>query len=286
MASHDPLPYGPPGRSAAHLCIDMQQMFASDTAWNVPWMRRVLPAVLQGVIALAVAFVLWRKAGRAERGLRFDYLVLLAATFAAALLTWRSMAFACALAAPPLGWLAWRLLRRFRAAPTPLARIGATVAAMVVLLPSTPITIARMVAPAAMPAAAVPLRDSGCDLHEQAAGFDRLAPGTVFAPLDVSATVLQRSGDAVIATSHHRAREAMHDVILAFISPEPQAHAIVRKHRAAYVALCTDLGEAQLYAAKAPRGLMAQLIDGKAPAWLEPVAIGKGTTFRVWKVRG
>lgn len=47
MAGNDPLPYGPPGRSAAHLCIDMQQMFASDTAWNVPWMRRVLPAVLQ-----------------------------------------------------------------------------------------------------------------------------------------------------------------------------------------------------------------------------------------------
>ncbi|MBD8066937.1 cysteine hydrolase [Devosia sp. PTR5] len=29
----------------AHLCIDMQTMFASSTPWAAPWMERVLPAV-------------------------------------------------------------------------------------------------------------------------------------------------------------------------------------------------------------------------------------------------
>lgn len=28
-----------------HLCIDMQQMYLSDTPWHAPWMARVLPAV-------------------------------------------------------------------------------------------------------------------------------------------------------------------------------------------------------------------------------------------------
>lgn len=32
--------------SAVHLCIDMQRMFAEDTAWRTPWMDRVLPVVL------------------------------------------------------------------------------------------------------------------------------------------------------------------------------------------------------------------------------------------------
>ena len=32
--------------SAVHLCIDMQRMFAEDTAWRTPWMERVLPVVV------------------------------------------------------------------------------------------------------------------------------------------------------------------------------------------------------------------------------------------------
>lgn len=30
-----------------HLCIDMQRVFAADTAWHVPWLPRVLPAVME-----------------------------------------------------------------------------------------------------------------------------------------------------------------------------------------------------------------------------------------------
>jgi nicotinamidase-related amidase len=41
------LPHGPLTEKAVHLCIDMQQMFAEKTAWHVPWMKRVLPVVLQ-----------------------------------------------------------------------------------------------------------------------------------------------------------------------------------------------------------------------------------------------
>lgn len=33
------------GRTVAHLCIDMQKMFAGDTDWRTPWMDRVLPVV-------------------------------------------------------------------------------------------------------------------------------------------------------------------------------------------------------------------------------------------------
>jgi len=39
------LPFGPLGASAAHLCIDMQNLFAEDTPWHTPWMNRVLPVV-------------------------------------------------------------------------------------------------------------------------------------------------------------------------------------------------------------------------------------------------
>jgi len=41
------LPYGPLTDSAAHLCIDMQRMFAEPTPWHVPWMKRVSPTILR-----------------------------------------------------------------------------------------------------------------------------------------------------------------------------------------------------------------------------------------------
>jgi nicotinamidase-related amidase len=43
----DGLIRGPLTRSTAHLCIDMQEMFAQDTPWHTPWMKRVLPKVMQ-----------------------------------------------------------------------------------------------------------------------------------------------------------------------------------------------------------------------------------------------
>jgi nicotinamidase-related amidase len=34
-------------RSAAHLCVDMQRLFAEDTPWCVPWLPRILPRVAE-----------------------------------------------------------------------------------------------------------------------------------------------------------------------------------------------------------------------------------------------
>lgn len=33
--------------NAVHLCVDMQRLFAEDTAWRTPWMPRVLPVVVR-----------------------------------------------------------------------------------------------------------------------------------------------------------------------------------------------------------------------------------------------
>jgi nicotinamidase-related amidase len=33
--------------STVHLCIDMQRLFAEGTAWQVPWLPRILPGVLE-----------------------------------------------------------------------------------------------------------------------------------------------------------------------------------------------------------------------------------------------
>ena|SRR5215831_5986180 len=47
MTQSGPLRFGPLGRNTAHLCIDMQNLFAEDTPWHTPWMTRVLPVVAE-----------------------------------------------------------------------------------------------------------------------------------------------------------------------------------------------------------------------------------------------
>lgn len=51
MARDDELRFGPLGESCAHLCVDMQRMFAEHTDWCTPWMPRVLPKVCKIVAA-------------------------------------------------------------------------------------------------------------------------------------------------------------------------------------------------------------------------------------------
>ncbi len=41
----DHLQHGPLTESCAHLCVDMQNLFADGTEWQTPWMKRVLPVV-------------------------------------------------------------------------------------------------------------------------------------------------------------------------------------------------------------------------------------------------
>jgi nicotinamidase-related amidase len=48
------------GAGAAHLCVDMQTVFAERTDWHVPWMERVLPQVLRLACAKANATVFTR----------------------------------------------------------------------------------------------------------------------------------------------------------------------------------------------------------------------------------
>lgn len=45
MEDEERLRYGPLTETCAHLCVDMQNLFAENTDWHTPSMKRVLPAV-------------------------------------------------------------------------------------------------------------------------------------------------------------------------------------------------------------------------------------------------
>lgn len=246
-----------------------------------------LPVVAQGVIALAMLAWLWRNRSGEERRWWFEYLLVAGAAFVTGLLVWRSMAFVGVLAAIPLGWLTALLLEKLRATERPLRKIGVAAAMCLVLVPSFPLTVAGLSGLRGAQAAekAGPTTSPACRLTDSAAALNRLAPATLFAPLDLGPTLLERTRHGVVATAHHRANLAMHDVLAAFLGTPEEARALIARHDAGYVVLCTDMGEAQLYRKRAPRGFAAQLMNGSAPHWLEPVPLPGPQGLRVWRVR-
>lgn len=52
MPMSDALHHGPLGAHCIHLCVDMQRLFAEETDWYMPWMKRVCP-VVERVVAHA-----------------------------------------------------------------------------------------------------------------------------------------------------------------------------------------------------------------------------------------
>lgn len=247
-----------------------------------------LPVLFAGGAALAVLVHFARVRPAAERRWWLEYLIVAAVAYLAALLTLRSQAFVSALSAVPLGWLTVRLLERVHAAGRPSRRIAAALVATAILIPAVPMAIAGAVSARAAAAGtqAQVVKTSACDFRHTVPRLDALPRGTIFAPLDMGPEILVMSRHAVVATSHHRAAAAMHDVIAAFTSPADRAHALLRQHGAGYLALCTDIAEPRIYAQAAPHGLAADLLAGRTPKWLAPVEIGAPRQFKLWRVVG
>ncbi|MBO0749382.1 MAG: hypothetical protein J2O44_02990 [Porphyrobacter sp.] len=245
-----------------------------------------LGPLLQALVALGALVLIWRRAAGAERRFWLSYGLLFCASLATGLLVWRSMGFAGALSVLPLAWLADRLIEQVKArrgGPHAALRQAAVgLGGMVLLMPFAPIGLFHIGTPAhAAPVVPAPLL---CNVDENAHLLNALPPTVVFAPLDIGPDILASTRHSVVATGHHRAQLAMHDVIRAFSAPPEQAHAIVLAHRAGLLAICTDLGETERYEAVAPHGLMAQLVHGQPPAWLQRVDVGGPDSFRVWRV--
>ena len=255
-------------------------------AWQLEW-RMWVPVVAQALVALAVLVHLRRRAEGAERRFWAEYLIVFVAALLTALLVWRSFAFVGALSAIPLGWLAARLLRAFgtaRRAPRKLALAGVLVVALV---PGFPVAIADAAAP--RPDAEPHTADAAggtaaVRFAHAASALDALPPARVFAPLDLGPALLLRTRHGVVATAHHRAPAAIHDVIAAFIGSEQAARTLIARHDAEYVIIDPSLAELRLYASEAPEGFAARLLDGRAPTWLEPVELGLPGDVQVWRV--
>ncbi len=293
----------PECRGGAFVMLDplVKRYWYDSVAEGMPFWHTTAPmaaAIVAGpLVGLYGVFRLWREAKDAPtRLLWLDHMLLLAGAWLIGVAVARASATALVFAAVPaaaliLGWV-YRL-RSVRILP----RIGGYLVVISLLAPGLP-TVAVMAA--ANPASANTIAGgsvqrvagikvgamgiSKCRYDVAGAALDKLPATDIFAPLDIGPDLIVKSHDRVVATGHHRGASGMHDVIAGFMAPPEEAHALVRGRHATLIAVCPDIYEPAVYATRAPQGLMAQLLHGKPPAWLQPVDLAPGSHIRFWRV--
>jgi len=269
----------------------VRQVWYNNVLEGLPVTRQDWPNMVQMVVpplaALVVAGLCFLGASNGRRERLRDFALVLAGSLVIALLVARFSAVAAAVATVPLGYAISEWLRR--ASEMKLAaRLLVLPLIMLVLVPgfATGKLKSHFAPPAADPHGEAPVLGRGCSLPESLPALQALPPAKIFAPFEIGPALLRHTRHSVIATNHHRAAVQMGDVIRAYTSDPAKAEEYVRQHKAAYLIACGDLVEARNYAAMEPKGLMARLLAGQAPAWLEPVPLpASAGTLKVWKVR-
>lgn len=241
------------------------------------------------LVGLAGSVLAFRRSEGETRAQWAIVIAALAAAFLLSLLVMRAGATANAFAVPGAAWALFAMLTHARAIPSPLKRTLATAGALLAVSPGlVAVALLGMPKAQAMRAAQQRYETAGrptCIDFSDARAVGTLPRGMIFAPLDISPDLVATTHHRAVASGHHRNMAAMHDVIAAFTAGPEEAHAIVRRYGAAYVAVCPGLNEPELYRARSPDGFWARLERGERFAWLEPVPM-PGSPVRVWKVIG
>ena len=245
------------------------------------------------LVGLAGSLLAWRGSVIADDRRNWTtVIVALLGAAALSVLVLRSVSTAHVFALPGCAWLGLRAWERARAIPSALLRIVASAAAALTL-PLLGSVAAAIVLGAVFPAmkadeedAAVPAPiEQACLDSKAIAALDRLPPTTILTPIDLGAPLIFWTHHSLVASGHHRNKEAMADTIRVFVGDPAQAEALVRKQGATLIAFCRSAPDFDQYRRARKDGLAARLHAGKPPAWLEAVPIGKKNGLSVWRVR-
>ncbi|SCW49757.1 hypothetical protein SAMN02927924_00939 [Sphingobium faniae] len=216
--------------------------------------------------------------------------------FSTALLFWALRAGPAAqlMAIPPAAWAAHRLLLLMTTA-RPVIRATAWAAMLLLaafvfaypLYPRIKNDLAAMLGET--PKSWRPQAKARSDAIKKANGrcrslpalevLDDLPPATIFTMVDLGPRIIATTHHSAVAGPYHRNGAVILDIHHAFDGPADAFRPIAAKHHATYLLICPDFPEGTIYQARSPRGFYADLMRGKAPAWLHPVTIRSGATL-------
>ncbi len=256
------------------------------SVWRQP--RNVVPqVVVPNLLALFCAAFVIRRTTDERRDRWLDFTALFIGFSLIGVLVTRAGAATGALTITVMACSLLPLVKHIVAMKRPVLRIGALVLLVCAYIPGLLLVAVAGHFPSLDPKITNANSEGtqyriACGMPVSLLELPPLEGKTIFAPLDIGPVVLQHSPYSVIATGHHRASAAMHDVIAAFLAAPEVAHGIVKRHGASYVLSCADLYEARIYHETAAAGLMARLIENRPPDWLKPVPLPDSAGTLQW----
>jgi hypothetical protein len=121
----------------------------------------------------------------------------------------------------------------------------------------------------------------------KASDFEQLAelPASVLVTIsNLGAPVLRYTQHRVLAGPYHRNVQGNLAALDVFAGPAADAPGIVHRHGVAFVALCRGNSESRALATRAPDGLLASLLSGNVPDWLEVAPASTGRALEIYRV--
>jgi hypothetical protein len=237
----------------------------------------------QPLVGLAGALLAIGKTRDDARQAWNAFAFLLFAMTLASVFVIREATTASVMSLPGTAFLCAAALRRAQSLSLMPLRVAATTGAMFIMAPAY--AAPALVMPADPRLINAMQSSNACVTRPQLRKLDALPPSNIAAPLDITPAVLASTSHRLIASGYHRNNDAIHDVILLFAGKPAVSREIMVRRKIDYVVFCPRAPEAIRWASRGPGGLAAMLNDGRAPEWLDPVAIPGLTGLRVLRVR-
>jgi hypothetical protein len=233
--------------------------------------------------------MLWRARRDPELFSRWAAIAYVAA-LATLLLLWQTRAAAAAqlLAVPGAAALGWVLIQWFQKQKSMIVRVVGTAAAFMFVSGSIISEASGFWDDEGPPTPAQQAINNAnwrCSLPAALHPVALQPKGQILTFVDMGPRLVTLTPHDAITGPYHRNAQAILDVMRTFRGDAANAKATIDRRRIDYVLICPNMSESTIYRAEAPQGWYAQLANGQAPEWLEPVRLPADSPFRMWKVR-
>ncbi|WP_424547767.1 hypothetical protein [Shinella zoogloeoides] len=239
---------------------------------------------------LAMLVCLWRIRRREAAEGHLVVFGLLAVAFAVSLIQIRGAIFSNMLSALPLGLAIADLRKASNAAPKNL-KLGLAFIAM---------TLASVPASWALAGALLPGRSQdtlraglsstaaerpSCTAEASIAPLAAEPVGVVAGASNLGSPILRYTGHRVLSAPYHRNQGGMLTELHIGLSNPHQAEAFLRGAHVTLLAFCGEDTQTRDIAEAEPGGLYADLLKGRVPAYLEPIAGTENVALQLYRVR-
>ena len=271
---------------------ELEQMWLNRVREAMPiyrhgWKTTINSLTLPVMGLVGYGAMIWRTRKQGDEWTYWTALTILA-VLPCLLLLWQTRASGAAqmMAVPGATALAWLVTTWLLAKTNIVVRVAGILLAFAIFSGTIGQYLASLIPDKKPSAATIAVRQAArkCPALSSLRPIALLPKGTVLTHVDLGPRLISVTHHDAIAGPYHRNQADILAVMRAFRGTAEAAHRTVRSRQVDYVLVCPNLAESTVYRADAPNGFYTQLVRGRVPDWLEPIALPRNSPYRMWRV--